>query len=299
MRFFSACLLLIIVSGCSDTAPNKRISESFDFQGHRGARALFPENTVLAALKAIEFGATTIELDLVISNDKQVVLSHDHYFNHEFTTAPDGNPIDAESQENYLLYTMSYDSIRKYDVGRKTNPKFPKQVAFPATKPLFSDLINAIEAFPANPNRLIRYNVEIKSNPEYDGIRHPAPEEFSELVVEVIKSKGVENKTTIQSFDARPLQYIHRQYPDIELSYLIEKPGKSVSGIIEELGFTPDIISPHYLLVTKKLIADCHANNIKVLPWTVNDLNKIKELMNAGVDGIITDQADYFLILNK
>jgi glycerophosphoryl diester phosphodiesterase len=100
---------------------------SFDKEGHRGSRGLMPENTIPAMLKAIDLGVTTLEMDAVISRDKQVVVSHDPYFNADITTTPEGGQLTKAEASSRLLYRMDYDSIKKYDVGLKPHPGFPRQ----------------------------------------------------------------------------------------------------------------------------------------------------------------------------
>ncbi|RZL07334.1 MAG: glycerophosphodiester phosphodiesterase, partial [Pedobacter sp.] len=99
----------------------------FDVQGNRGSRGIMPENTIPAMIKGIQLGVTTLELDAVISKDKQVVVSQEPYFNHEISTAPSGKPISLKTQKDHNIYAMNYDEVRKYDVGQKVHPRFPGQ----------------------------------------------------------------------------------------------------------------------------------------------------------------------------
>jgi lysophospholipase L1-like esterase/glycerophosphoryl diester phosphodiesterase len=191
---------------------------AFDEQAHRGGRGLMPENTIPAMLNAINLGVTTLEMDVVISADKKVIVSHDPYFNENITTLPDGKFLAKKEAQTYLLYNMSYDSISKFDVGLKPHPDFPKQKKIAVHKPLLADLINAVEA---QAKGKMLYNIEIKSKPENDGKKHPPVEEFVDLAVAVIKAGGILPRTTIQSFDPRALQVVHRKYPGVVTSLLI------------------------------------------------------------------------------
>jgi glycerophosphoryl diester phosphodiesterase len=111
----------------------------------------------------------------------------------------------------------------------------------------------------------------------------------------VIREKKITQTVTIQSFDIRTLQYLHKTDPAVSIALLIdEKDGRTLNLQLEELGFAPSVYNPHYSLVNAKLIQLCHKQGIKVIPWTVNDANKMKELKNMGVDGLITDYPDRF-----
>ena len=141
-----------------------------------------------------------------------------------------------------------------------------------------------------NPSRAgtIRWNIEIKSQPAWDGLRHPPVEAFAQLVIAELRALGIDQFSTVQSFDRRTLQAMHRLAPEIQLAYLIE----NIRGFdynIAQLGFTPAIYSPYYQVVSKKLVRKCHKNKMKLIPWTVNEVSSMRGLIKMGVDGIITD----------
>ena len=274
------------------------LQDGLDKQGHRGSRGLMPENTIPAMLKALELGVTTLEMDVVISKDNKVVLSHDVFFHHNITTTPEGKTLTKAEAEKRLLYTMSYDSIRKYDVGLKPHPDFPRQQKIAVHKPLLSDLLEASEKGAKERRRPVFYNIEIKSKPENGGKKHPVIEEFVDLVIAVINEKDLVGRTTIQSFDPRALQVVQRKYPKVTTSLLMEGSDKrTLEEQLKELGFTPAIYSPHFSLVTPLLMEQCRQKNIRVVPWTVNSLEEMQRLISLKVDGIITDYPDLFLQL--
>ena len=274
---------------------NMAVAQSnFLKQGHRGCRGLMPENTIAAMKKAIDLGMQVLELDVVISKDKQVVVSHDTYFAADISLKPSGDTISTEEAKNYILYGMTYEEIKKYDVGKKHNVKFPQQENFAAYKPLLSVLIDAADMYAkAQGKPLPFYNIEIKSEQKTDGIEHPAPPEFVALVLAVLQNKNIMERMNIQSFDVRPLQLIHQQYPSIKLAYLTANK-KTVSENIAELGFTPYFYSPYYKMVNRESVEFCHAQGMKIIPWTVNTKAEIEELKNLNVDGIITDYPNLF-----
>src|SRR5688572_5211788 len=133
---YGAAGLLLTALSCTPVKKSQNpMSTSLDLQGHRGARGLMPENTIPAMLKAIDLGVTTLEMDVVISKDHKVVLSHDTYFSDNITTTPDGKHLSKKETTQHLLYQMPYDSIKKYDVGLKPHPDFPRQQKIAIYKP--------------------------------------------------------------------------------------------------------------------------------------------------------------------
>ncbi|WP_245681273.1 glycerophosphodiester phosphodiesterase family protein [Arcticibacter eurypsychrophilus] len=270
-----------------------------DIEGHRGCRGLMPENTIPAMKKAMDLGVTTLEMDIAISKDQQAVLSHDPFMSADFVLKPDGQPVTAAESKSLKIYELNYEEIRKFDVGSRGNAKFPKQQKMAAYKPLLSDLIDSTEAYARNFNLPTPYyNIETKVSPEGDGIYHPEPEGFMKMLIPVILSKGIEKRVIIQSFDPRTLEIVHRDYPEIKTALLVEnKEGLEIN--LKRLSFKPTIYSPYYLLVDDQTIRDCHKQEIKIIPWTVNTQAAIEDLINKGVDGIITDYPDLLIHKNK
>jgi glycerophosphoryl diester phosphodiesterase len=269
---------------------------AFDKQGHRGCRGLMPESTIPAMLNAIGLGVTTLEMDISISKDKKVFLSHEPFFNHEITTKPDGGFIDEKIERSFNTYNMNYADIIKYDVGLKPHPRFPDQQKMKAVKPLLSDVFKAVKEYMMTVRRPFPfYNIETKCLPATDNKYHPAPAEFVELLMKEIKENEMEDYVIIQSFDFRTLQYLHKNYPKIKTAMLVEANNKSsFRKQLKDIGFTPDIYSPEFTMVIPGLVKGCHNLKMKIIPWTVNDKKKIAELKKMGVDGIITDYPDLF-----
>lgn len=270
--------------------------QSLDTQGHRGCRGLMPENTIPAMIAALNMGVTTLEMDAVITKDKKVVVSHEPFFNHDITTKPDGSFIDQRDERNYNIYNMTYGEVSTYDVGMKPHPRFPRQQKMKAVKPLLSDLLDSVAQYMTTSRRPHpHFNIETKSTPAGDNIFHPAPAEFVELLMGVIKEKRLEDRVIIQSFDFRTLQYLHKHYPTIKTAMLVEDTDKrSLEQQLQALGFTPTIYSPHYSLVNGMVVEKCRQQHIRVIPWTVNDKATIERMKALGVDGIISDYPDLF-----
>jgi glycerophosphoryl diester phosphodiesterase len=297
MKYYVA-LLLFCFMGCTTqkTSLPAGGADTFDKQGHRGCRGLMPENTWPAMKMALDLGVTTLEMDVVITKDKKVVLSHEPWFGHEITTKPDGDYMRDREERKFNINWMTYEDVKTFDVGMKPHPRFPGQQKMKVVKPLLTEVIDSVKQYMITRRRPFPYyNIETKTTPEFDGVFHPKPEEFVEVLMAVIKEKGIEEQVIIQSFDFRTLQYLHEKYPSIKTAMLIEDFDKrSMGDQVKALGFNPTIYSPAYVLVDEKLIRNCHKQGIKIIPWTVNTKEEIDKLKKMGVDGIITDYPDLF-----
>jgi glycerophosphoryl diester phosphodiesterase len=269
---------------------------SVDWQGHRGCRGLYPENTIQAMLKAIDLGVSTLELDVVITKDKQVILSHEPFMSAEISTNPEGKSITAAQEKTYNIYQLDYAAVQTWDVGLKPHLRFPQQEKTPAKKPLLADVIDAVEAYIRMHNLPpVQYNIETKSDPEGDNSYHPKPAEFVNLVLAVIQGKGIAPRTIIQSFDVRTIQLVHKQYPQLKTAFLVENTSaKKLNTQLKTLGFVPTIFSPAYQFVDQKLVDNCHKKGMQVIVWTVNTLPEMQKMLDLGVDGIISDYPNLF-----
>jgi glycerophosphoryl diester phosphodiesterase len=263
-----------------------------DLQGHRGGRGLMPENTIPAMRRALDLGVTTLEMDIAISQDKQVLLSHDPYMNAGFVYRPDGQPIAEAEEKNLRLYNLPYAEIRRYDVGSHGNPQFPRQQKLLTYKPLLAEVIDSAEAYARRTHRPAPYyNIETKTTPAGDGTYHPAPEEFVRLLLAVIAAKGIHNRAVIQSFDPRTLEVVHRTQPRLRTALLVQNQD-GLEKNLQRLSFVPSIYSPYYKLVTASLVQACHQQRMQVIPWTVNTPDEAAALLQQQVDGLITDYPD-------
>ena len=266
--------------------------QGLDLQAHRGGRGLLPENSIPAMLNAVALGARTLELDCVISADRKVVVSHDPFISGSIMQKPDGSAITKAEEKTYAIYTMSYDSIRRFPEGVRPYPQFPRQQQLATYKPLLADLIDSVEAFVKRRHlKPVYYNMETKSDPAGDDLFHPKPEPFVSLIMDIVQAKGIAGRVTIQSFDPRTLQVLHRRYPDQVTALLVENKD-GLDANITRLGFVPTIYSPYYPLVNKELVKAAHDRKIAVLPWTVNEETDMRAMTDLGVDGIISDYPD-------
>ncbi len=261
----------------------------FDLEGHRGARGLMPENTLPAFKKALQIGVNTLEMDIVATSDNQLLVSHEPWFDREICLDSLGGAIKDSVPLN--IYRHTYLQTQKYDCGSIGNPNFPGQEKQFATKPLLKDVIQMVESYAKLNNRKVSYNIEIKSLPAGDNIYHPEPKVFADLLILLLKNQSIpKGRLTLQSFDFRVLQYLHQVYPQYRLAALVYKDDMQIN--LGQLGFTPEIYSPLHTLLTAQVVEEIHKKGMKVVPWTVNDTLRMKELLSWKVDGIITDFPD-------
>lgn len=261
---------------------------SYDLQGHRGARGLMPENTIPAMIKALDLGVTTLELDLAVTKDGEIIVSHEPYMNPLICLTPEGKEIPG-GDRSHNIYQMTFDEVKQYDSGSKLHVGFSQQVKFHVTKPRLKDLFDVVEKYVIDHNLpKPYYNIEIKSSIEGDDEYHPSPAEFSDMVYGLIDSSISWDRVNIQSFDFRVLKYYNQKYPDVTLAMLITDARKSQEQL-KELGFQPQIYSPYFVALTKDVVSDLKEKGMKVIPWTVNTTEQMQNLLDMGVDGIITD----------
>lgn len=287
MRLILLTLMSGLLFSCGDKP--QRISTQLDIQGHRGARGLLPENAIPAFLKAIDYGVTTLEMDLAVTADGQLVVSHEPWMNHSICLDSAGLPITEEDERLFNIHQMTLTEVQSFDCGSLGNPRFPEQQPTSVLKPLLGEVFEAVDEKLNGKN--INYNIEIKSSPEGDNIFHPTPKAFSDLVYQFIDGRADWKYITIQSFDFRVLQYFNQTYPGVQLAALIEND-KTPAENITNLGFTPDIYSSWYKDLSAEDVTYLHDQNALVIPWTVNEPADMQMLIDWGADGIITDYPD-------
>ncbi|MBF9223526.1 glycerophosphodiester phosphodiesterase family protein [Hymenobacter ruricola] len=271
------------------------VSACIEVHGHRGCRGLRPENTLPAFLHAVALGVDVVELDVVISADRQVVVSHEPWLNPLICLDPNGQPFSSNEAQRHNLYQLPYAAIRRCDCGQLRHPSFPEQVVQPAYKPLLREVLTSVEAAAARLGRpAMRYSVEVKSSPEGDHRFHPAPAEFLALVLAELTAADVFSRTSLLSFDARILRLAHQQ-PQLATCLLVEDQFPWAHSICQ-LGFVPTTFGPHYLTATPGAVAALRTDfpGLRLVPWTVNEHNDMQRLLALRVDGITTDYPDRF-----
>ena len=286
MKKLIFALLIAALAACQPK-PN------IDVQAHRGGAGLMPENTIPAMQNALDLDVNTLEFDLQLSQDGQVVVSHDNYFHPRYATRPDGTLIQEEDPKEYL-YTMPYDSIARYDVGLRPVDRWPGQVKMAVSKPLASELIDFTESYAKKP---VNYNIEIKSWPgEGEGTLWPEYHVFCDTCIPLLLSKDLGDRLIVQCFDTRALNYMHEKWPELTFSYLTEDyDGGDIEQLLGNLDFVPAWWSPESSVVTPENVAWCHAHGIGVVPWTVDDPAEMKRLVDCGVEAIISNYPDILI----
>ncbi len=286
---------------------------AFDLQGHRGARGLRPENTLVAFTFALATGVTTLETDLAVTKDGMLVLSHDPYLNPDLVRAPGGQWL---AERGPPIRTLTLDELKRYDVGR-LNPASAYARQFPDQRPedgeRFPTLIELFALVKSN-GRPARLNIETKITPDKPSETVDA-DTFARLAVEAIRNAGLTGEATIQSFDWRTLVAAKKLAPEIETVCLTietenndtvrrraESPSPWLAGFDLRAydGSLPRAVkgagcgtwSPFWRNVTAANVGESHALGLTVLPWTVNDPRDMARLIEMGVDGLITDYPD-------
>ena len=311
-KVWPVILALSLLGGCATR---------FDLQAHRGGRGLMPENTLAAFSKAMEIGVTTLELDVGITQDGVIVVSHDRHLNPDVIRNAQGQHL---SERGATIMSMSFAELQRFDAGRlKPGSNYAK--TFAQQQAVDGERIPALTAlFELAKNRGasdVRFNIETKLSPNAASETLP-PEPFVRALISEIRKAGLTNRATIQSFDWRTLQIAQKEAPEIVTVYLssqqgagdtvqVGKPGASpwlagfdvddyagsVARTVKAAGGT--VWSPHYKDITEPLVRDAQSLGLKVVPWTVNDETDLAQLLAWKVDGLITDYPDKLRALMK
>jgi len=283
----SLVAIAIILSACM---PQKNLHP--DVHGHRGCRGLLPENTIPGFLKATELGCDFLEMDVVISKDGQVIISHEPWMEHRICLDPMGDPIPEADERSHNLYNLTAAEIQTYDCGSLEHPDHPDQDQRKAYKPLLREMVEAVDE-----HALLSgvpppsFNIELKSGPELYGKFQPEPSAFVHVVLESLDSLGIAERCILQSFDPAILEVIHLERPDIQVALLVENDA-GLDAQLARLTFKPNIYSPHYSLADTTMLNALRAKEIELVVWTVNEPEDIRRMLELGVDGIISDYPD-------
>ena len=309
--FMSLCLTAMLLSSCQQTGNKQQPQYIVDVQAHRGGMGLLPANTLEAMKNAVDLGVNTLEMDIVVTKDKKVILSHDKYFTAEETTRPDGTPIKKEDPREYM-WKMTYEEIAKYDVGMRQHPNYPEQKTLPAIRPLLSDVLSFIENYTEEKNMApMKYNIEIKADPDWnggiEGEDWPVYNEMVDICLKVLNSFNLGDRLIVQTFDERALAYMNEKYPELQLSYLVggdevrwlENKEMNFDAILDNIGFVPEWFSPASIFVNKSCVDEAHRRGMKVVTWTVDNYEEMIRMIDAGVDAVISNYPNRLLEVVK
>ena len=249
------------------------LAAKIEVHGHRGARAMMPENSLPAFEYAIGLGVDVLEMDVAVTKDDVLVVSHDPEMNAVHCVGPAGSPR--------LIREMTYAQVQLWDCGAKANPDFPKQKAIPGTRVPSLDSVFALAT-----RGKFHFNVETKIFPHRPSVT-PEPERFAELMLAQIRKHHLEQRVIVQSFDFRTLKAMKRLAPEVRLSALLAFEPQDFVASAREAGAT--IVSPLYKWVTPEKVRAAHAAGLQVVPWTANKPEDWEKLVAAGSDAIISD----------
>ena len=287
---------------------------AFDLQGHRGARGLAPENTLEAFRTALAIGVSTLELDLAMTRDGVLVVSHDSVLNPDHTRGPDGKFLAAAGP---AIRSLTLDEVKRYDVGRlkpgtSYAARFPQQQGMDGVRiPALSEVFELVRQAKADH---VRFNIEAKLTPT-SGADTPDPDSFAAALATAVREAGLARRVSLQSFDWRTLVAMRRIAPEIERVCLtVEdgsedtiqrgRPGASpwtagfdfddVGGSVPRLVAAADcaVWSPYLGNLTPEAMAESGSLGLRVIPWTVNEQPDMERMIKLGVAGIITDYPD-------
>ncbi|WP_405576620.1 glycerophosphodiester phosphodiesterase [Winogradskyella sp. Asnod2-B02-A] len=288
LKISTIAFLILLCMSCNTN------SKQIDIQGHRGCRGLLPENSLPAFEKAIELGVHTLELDIVISKDNKVVVSHEPFMNPLICLDINGDVIPDSLETNLNLYQMNYEEIKQFDCGSKLHPIYPNQEKLKTYKPLLSEVFDLVKTKKSD----VKFNIEIKSEPNYYGIFTPYPKDYVTLVLDEIKKQEMLHRVNLQSFDLQILEQIKKQSPTMQVALLVED-NETIEEKLKALSYQPEIISPYFKLLTSTSVKAYQAKGFKIIPWTINNEEDMKEMISWNVDGIITDYPNRLIELLK
>jgi len=283
MKLKAICIILLLMT------TSLFANDNIDVQGHRGARAVLPENTLPAFEYALNLGVDTLELDMGVSKDGVVVISHDQEINPVICQSADGR----KAAKGLLIHSLTLAEIKAFDCGTKRNPKFPKQTPRPGAQiPTLEEVFKLVANSSASGAKSVRFNIETKSKQRRPSAQ-PVPADFVRLVLEVVKKYDLEKRVTLQSFDHRTLLEAKKQAPELELAVLFEKKPKD--WVAATQAAKADIVSPNHKHIDSQAVSNIHAAGLRVIPWTANRPKQWQRLLEMQVDGIITDDPEPLL----
>lgn len=299
-------LATLLVAGCAGSVPGSR---SFDLQAHRGGRGLAPENTLAAFSQAAALGVDTLELDIGLSADGVVVVSHDTRLNPDHTRDAQGQWLPAQGAP---IRSLTVAQLQAYDVGR-LNPATAYGRQFATQQPRDGERIPTLAQLfarmQAQGATRMRFNIETKVDPTKPD-ETAAPEPMVRALLAEIERAGVGSRVTVQSFDWRTLALVGRLAPQLPRAYLTSartlRDSRWTAGLAAaDFGSTPRLVkaaagdsagkviwSPAFADLTPEALREAHALGLAVLPWTVNQRADMARLLGWGVDGLITDDPD-------
>lgn len=276
-------LKLNVLIWCHLALLNQTLNAHSLIQGHRGCRGLLPENTLPAFKAALEGGADVLEMDLAVSKEGELVVSHDPFINPQICQYKDGRPLASP----ILIHNLTLAEIKSFDCGSLKHPNFEQQIPVPKTEiPTLAEVFEFVRTSSDLRALSISFNIETKIFPE-----HPeytvGPDEFVSLVMKAFKNSGFMERITLQSFDFRILIKAKAIDPSIKTVALVDDPAIDMPLLGKQLGVFA--VSPNFTLLSESLVSSLHEADLQVIPWTINEQDDWQRALDMGVDAIITD----------
>ena len=272
-------VLLSAVSALSAQEGVRRI----DVHGHRGTRGTRPENTLAAFREALRVGADVLEMDMNVTRDGVIVISHEKSISPDICLGPDGKKL----EKPVPIISLTLEELKKYDCGTIKNARFPAQIPSPGERiPTLAEVFELVKNSTEPAAAKVGFNIETKIVPG-EAELSLEPEAFAKLFVDLVAKYGMTERTILQSFDWRTLKAAKKLEPKIKISQLTE--ANLVDLVAVAKASQADIISPEFAWINKEVVDYLHANGIKVAPWTLNEKKDIDQAISWGVDAIITD----------
>ncbi len=285
-----------------------------EVQGHRGARGLWPENTLAAFAGALELGVSTLELDCGLTRDGVVVVTHDPELNPDLTRGADGRFLAAAGPR---IFDLSFGELERYDVGR-LKPGSAYAARFPEQEPVDGEriprLTDVLSLVRGRGGGRARVAIEVKTFPEQPELT-ATPEAFAAALAADLAATDTLAIVSIMAFDWRVLAAVRRLMPEAATVALTEQQpggdtvrlgaaqpspwlggldpgsfGNSVVRLVEASG--AGTWGPNYQDLNAERIAEAHALGLRVVPWTVNATSDMERLLGFGIDGMTTDRPD-------
>jgi glycerophosphoryl diester phosphodiesterase len=307
-KAFGVMALALVLNG----GAMNREALAFDIEAHRGGRALFPENTLQSFANALSIGVNTLELDIGVTRDSAIIVSHERKLNPDLARGADGAYVTPPGTP---FVQLNLDQVKQYDVGRirpgsAYAAQFPDQQTVTGTRiPTLSEVFELVRR---SRDSQVRFNIETKIDPNHPD-ESPDPQHFVSLLLNLLRTEQMTDRVTVQSFDWRTLLLVQQQAPSIPTVYLTQQAGLGATIALDKAtewtaGFNPGdygkslpraikaaggaIWSPYFRDVDAELIAEAHQLGLKVVVWTVNKPEEIARMIEIGVDGVISDRPD-------
>ena len=281
-RRWNLLLALALLSAPAYGARPRRV----EVYGHRGARARRPENTVPGFEYAVGIGVDVLELDVRVTRDSRLLVSHEPRPDVHLCLGPNGEALKSPP----LFMEMTLEQVAGYDCGTLRNPKFPKQRPVPGTRiPTLGEVFEAVSRMSVPAAKTVRFYIELKSLPELPR-ESPPPEELARLVVEELRRRGMLSRVVLQSMDYRTLRAARSLEPTVKIAALSRNFLEDLPKTAAEL--KADDIAPYRRLVSERLVEAVHKAGARVVVWTVDEPEEWGALLRDKVDGIITDDPE-------